>query len=175
MRSVVVLPQPEGPSRHANSPCGTWKESPRNAVSRTPSADRKDFSLMSTLSVPPAPTGRMSFKGLHHQKLDQEHDGHEGQRIGEDRRYVEELETEIDLETDSVGAAKQLDDKHDLPDQRNAGSRRCRQIGLQLRQQDMAQPVEHTEAVDGGHFRITPVQRARPFAHRDDDVRTLVD
>src|SRR5262245_36229855 len=117
MRSVVLLPQPEGPSRQANSPCRTSKERPRSAAIETPSADLNVFSAMSTLSGTAAPTGCMSFKGLHHKEFDEEHDRYEGERVGEDAGNVEELEEGVDLEADAVRAAEQLDHQHDLPDE----------------------------------------------------------
>src|SRR5690606_819020 len=76
MRNVVVLPQPEGPKRQANSPCRTSKERSRSAVTGTRSADMKVFSAILTSSEAAAPTGRMSFKGLHQEKFDEKHHGH---------------------------------------------------------------------------------------------------
>src|SRR5262245_59972783 len=117
MSSVVVLPQPDGPSRQANSPCRTSKERSWRALTGAPSADRNVFSAMLTLSGAAAPTGCMSFNGLHQKKLNDEHDCHECQRVGEDGSDVKELEEGIDLEADTVGAAEQFDDEDDLPDQ----------------------------------------------------------
>jgi hypothetical protein len=60
----------------------------------------------------------MSFKRLHQECFDHQHDGHEGERVGEDARDIEQLERDPDLEPDPVGTAQQLDDKDDLPHQR---------------------------------------------------------
>jgi hypothetical protein len=92
MRSVVVLPQPEGPNRQANSPWPTSNDRSCSTGTNTPSADRKVFSAMSTLSGAAAPTGCMSFKGLHQKKFDKKHDCYEGQGIGKNGRDIEELE-----------------------------------------------------------------------------------
>src|SRR5690606_9540717 len=116
MRSVVVLPHPEGPNRQTNSPRATSKERSRRAVTDTPSAERKVFSAMFTSSGAAAPTRCMSFKGLHQRNFDDEHHGDERHGVGEDRRDLEHLEVKIDLEADAVGAAKQLHDQDDLPD-----------------------------------------------------------
>ena len=160
MRSVVVLPQPDGPSRQANSPGRISKERSRNAVIMTPSADLNVFSAMSTLSGTLAPTGCMSFKGLHQKEFDEEHDRHEGQGIGENRSDVEELEIEMDLEADAVRAAEQFDHQDDLPDQRYARSRGGGEVGLQLRQQYVADAIERAEAIDGRHFLIPRLERS---------------
>src|SRR6187399_3705974 len=105
MRSVVVLPQPDGPSRQANSPCRTSNDRFCSAVIETPCADLKVFSAMSTLSGTPAPTGCISFKGLHQEEFDRQHDRHERQCVGKDGGNVEQLEVQIDLKADAIRAA----------------------------------------------------------------------
>ena len=85
------------------------------------------------------------FNGLHQDEFDDQHDCDEGQRIGQDGGDVEQLESKVDLETDAVGAAEQLDHQDDLPDQRDARPRRGGQIGLQLRQDDVAQTIAPIE------------------------------
>ena len=47
----------------------------------------------------------MSFKGLHQEGFDQQHDSHESQSIGEDHADVEKLKIGVQLESDPVGAA----------------------------------------------------------------------
>ena len=76
----------------------------------------------------------MSFKRLHQEGFDRQHDGDEGESIGQDAGDVEQLERDPDLEADAVRTPEQLDDEHDLPDQRQAGARRCGEIGRELRQ-----------------------------------------
>src|SRR5690606_21541990 len=140
----------------------------------TPSADRNVFSAMSTLSGTLAPAGCMSFKRLHQKEFDEEHDRHEGQRVGQDRSDVEELEIEMDLEADAVRAAEQFDHQHDLPDKRYARTRGGGEIGLQLRQQYVADSVERAETIDGSHLRIARIEGPGAFAHGHDDVRNLI-
>ena len=60
----------------------------------------------------------MSFKRLHQEGFDHQHDGDEGESIGQDAGHVEQLERDPDLEADAVRTAEQFDDEHDLPDQR---------------------------------------------------------
>ena len=64
-----------------------------------------------------APAGRTSFKGLHQQIFDCEHDGDEGDGVAENGRHVEKLEVEVELEADAVRAPEKLDHQHDLPDE----------------------------------------------------------
>jgi hypothetical protein len=59
----------------------------------------------------------MSLKRLHQKRFDCQHDGDEGESIGQDARDVEQLERDPDLEADAVGTPEQFDDKHDLPNQ----------------------------------------------------------
>ena len=67
-----------------------------------------------------APAGRTSFKGLHQQIFDCEHDGDEGDGVAENGRHVEELKVEVELEAYAVRAPKQLDHQNYLPDQGDA-------------------------------------------------------
>jgi hypothetical protein len=78
----------------------------------------KDFCLMLMSSWPRAPAGDMSFKRLHQTRFDCQHDGNEGESIGQDARDVEQLECNPDLEADAVRTPEQLDNEHDLPNQR---------------------------------------------------------
>src|ERR1700681_2832338 len=118
MRKSVVLPQPEGPTSAATSPFAREKLSSPNTCRLSPEAARKNFCLMQTSSRPGTPAGDMSFKRLHQECFDHQHDGEEGKGIGEDARHVEQLKRDPDFEPDPVGTAEQLDDEDDLPHQR---------------------------------------------------------
>src|SRR5260370_5601286 len=123
MRKSVVLPQPEGPTSAATSPFAREKLSAPNTCRLSPEAARKNFCLMQTSRRLDSgrlgtPAGDMSFKRLHQECFDHQHDGHEGEGIGQDTRDVEQLERDPDLEPDPVGPAKQFDDENDLPYQR---------------------------------------------------------
>src|SRR5690242_7849127 len=138
MRSMVVLPQPEGPTKAPTSPCASVKATSCSTSARSPDADRNAFRTMRTSSRSESPTGRASFKGLHQKGFDCQHDGGEAQRIGEDTCHIEQLERNTDLEADAVRTAQQLDDEDDLPHQRQTGARRGRQVGQELRQHHVA-------------------------------------
>src|SRR5689334_21478489 len=138
MRSIVVLPQPDGPTKAPTSPWASVKATSRSTSARSPAADRKAFRTMRTSSRSESPTGRASFKGLHQEGFDCQHDGGEAQRIGEDSCHIEQLERNTDLESDAVRPAQQLDHEDDLPHQREAGARRRREIRQELRQHHVA-------------------------------------
>ena len=76
----------------------------------------------------------MSFKRLHQKRFDRQHDGDEGESIGQDTGHVEQLECDADLEADAVRPPEQLDDQHDFPDQRQARAGRRGEVGRELRQ-----------------------------------------
>src|SRR2546423_15700358 len=138
MRNSVVLPHPDGPTRAPTSPFRSVKASPSSTCRRPPEAERKDFCLIATSSrlgssrldsswldsswldssCPGTPTGDLSFKRLHQECFDYQHDCAEGESIGEYLGHVEQLECDPDLEPHAVGTPEQFDDKHDLPDQR---------------------------------------------------------
>src|SRR3546814_265107 len=124
MRSVVVLPQPEGPMRQVKLPGASAKRRSRSTAVSAPSAERNALPSMRTSSCPGQcagpPAVGMGFKRLNHNEFDAQHDADEGQGIAEDGGHVEQLEIEVDLEADAVRAAEQLDHQHDLPDQRQA-------------------------------------------------------
>src|SRR5258708_5995020 len=140
MRSSVVLPQPEGPTSAATAPAGRANFSPRRTSSRPPDAARKDLLSMLTSSWAEPPAGDMSFNRLHQECFDRQHDDDEGNSIGEDAGNVEQLEGDPDLEADAVRPAQQLDDKDDLPHQRQSRARRRGDIGHELWYQHVAQP-----------------------------------
>src|SRR6266571_855312 len=118
IRNSVVLPQPEGPTSAPTSPLRSVSESSPSTWSSPPEAARKNFRLMLTSSRPGTPAGDMSFNGLHQERFDHQHDGDEGESIGEDARHVEQLECDPDLEPDPIRPSQQFDDQDDLPDQR---------------------------------------------------------
>src|SRR3982074_1154118 len=123
MRRSVVLPHPDGPTSAATSPLPSAKLSSPNTCRLSPEAARKNFCLIQTSSRLDSgrlgtPAGDMSFKRLHQECFDHQHDGDEGKGIGQDTRDVEELERDPDLEPDPVGTSEQFDDEHDLPYQR---------------------------------------------------------
>src|SRR5215831_3782566 len=115
IRSSVVFPHPEGPTSAATSPVPRLNTSSPSTWSFPPEVARKDFCLMFTSSRPRTPAGDMSFKRLHQKRFDCQHDGDEGESIGQDARDVEQLERDPDLEADAVRTPKQLDNEHDLP------------------------------------------------------------
>ena len=49
----------------------------------------------------------MSFKRLHQKRFDCQHDGYEGESIGQDACDVEQLERDPNLETDTRAKAEQ--------------------------------------------------------------------
>src|SRR5712691_1016022 len=118
IRNSVVLPQPDGPTSAPTSPLRSESASSLSTWSWPPDAERKNFCLMLTSSRPGTPAGDMSFKRLHQEGFDHEHDGDEGESIGQDARHVEQLERDPDLEPDPVRPSQQFDDQDDLPDQR---------------------------------------------------------
>src|SRR5215471_17887359 len=166
MRSIVVLPQPDGPT---NAPISPWLRV--NAMSRStsagaPAADTNDFRTMRTSSRAESPTGRTSFKGLHQKRFDRQHDCGEAQGIGENTCHIEELERNTDLESDAVGPSQELDDEDDLPHQRQAGARRRRDVRTELRQDHVAEGAGARHGEHARHLVETGIERARAFAHR---------
>src|SRR5262249_13464617 len=129
IRSSVVFPHPEGPTSAATSPLRRLNTSSPSTWSFPPEAARKDFCLMLTSSRPRAPAGDMSFKRLHQKRFDCQHDGDEGESIGQDAADVEQLKGDPDLETDTVRPPEQFDNEHDLPNQRQTGGGLCSELG----------------------------------------------
>src|ERR1700686_5547445 len=123
MRKSVVLPHPDGPTSAATSPLASPNVSSPKTCRLSPEAARKNFCLMQTSTRPASgflgtPAGDMSFKRLHQECFDHQHDGDEGDGIGQEARDIEQLERDPDFEPDPVGTAEQLDDEDDLPHQR---------------------------------------------------------
>src|ERR671935_28490 len=100
----------------------------------------------------------MSFKRLHQKRFDCQHDGNEGESIGQDARDVEQLKGDPDLETHTVPPPKQFNNEHDLPNQRQAGACGGSEVGGELRQHDVAQAFlcAHAEL---------QIKNARPLLH----------
>src|SRR5690348_7139242 len=115
MRSIVVLPQPDGPTKAPTCPRASEKERSRSTSREPPDAASYDLRWMCTSSRSEPPAGCASFKGLHQQGFDRQYDDYERQRIGENAGHVEQLEGDADLESDAVGAPEQFDHEHDLP------------------------------------------------------------
>ena len=117
----------------------------------------------------------MSFKRLHQECFDSEHDGDERQSIGQDSRDVEQLEGNADLKTHAVRPAQQFDDQHDFPHQRQAGPRGRGEIRRQLRQDDVAQPLPSAHTKYRRHLVEIAIQGARAFTDRNGGERQLVE
>src|ERR1700744_1981683 len=98
IRSIVVLPHPDGPTNAPTSPPASVKATSRSTSARSPDALGKALRTMRTSSGSESPAGRASFKGLHQEGFDRQHDGGEAQRIGEDTCHIEQLERNTDLE-----------------------------------------------------------------------------
>src|SRR5262249_60276898 len=128
IRSSVVLPHPDGPTSAATSPLRRLNTSSPSTSSFPPEAARKDFCLMLTSSRPRAPAGDISFKRLHQKGFDCQHDGDEGESIGQDAGDVEQLKRDPDLEADTVRPP------YEFPKQRQAGAGGSGEIGRVLRQ-----------------------------------------
>src|ERR671925_1094130 len=104
IRSSVLFPHPDGPTSAATSPLKRLNASSPSTWSFPPEAARKDFCLMLTSSRPRAPAGDMSLKRLHQKRFDCQHDGDEGESIGQDARDVEQLKRDPNFETNTVRA-----------------------------------------------------------------------
>src|SRR6188474_1748954 len=117
MRSIVVLPHPDGPTKATNSPERSVNATSRMTSSRSPEAATKALRAIDTSSRAEPPTGYASFKGLHQKCLDRQHHCREAQRVGEDTCHVEQLKRNSDLESDTVRPAEQFDHENNLPHQ----------------------------------------------------------
>src|SRR5689334_23328566 len=97
MRSIVVLPQPEGPTKAATSPAASPKFMSRSTSCRAPAALTNTLRAMVTLSKAYPPAEGAFFERLHKKGFDEEHDDHEGQRVGQDLGDVKKLKGNADL------------------------------------------------------------------------------
>src|SRR5882757_5077213 len=103
MRNNVVLPHPDGPTSAPTSPLPSEKVSPSITRKVPPVAALYAFCLIATSSRSRTPAGDMSFKRLHQERFDHQHDGDEGESIGEYLGHVEQLECDPDFEPHAVG------------------------------------------------------------------------
>src|SRR6266571_2699867 len=108
--SMVVLPQPDGPTNAPTRPRASVKATSCSTSRWSPEALTNDFRSMRTSSSPDSPAGHMSFKGLHQQGFDHQHHADEGQCVGENTCHIEQLKRNADLESDPVRPTEQLDD-----------------------------------------------------------------
>src|ERR1700737_3159711 len=118
---MVLLPQPDGPTNTPTSPAPRLKASSPSASCCSPAALVNTFRAILTSSCTGPPLRYAGFKRLHqHGFNDEDHRG-EGERISQQARDVEQLESDADLETDAVRASEQFGNQDDLPNQRQAG------------------------------------------------------
>src|SRR5712675_1977945 len=102
--SMVLLPQPEGPTNTPTSPAPSVKLRPVMASCCSPAAFVNVLRAISTSSCTGPPPRQPRLERLHQEGLDGEHHRHETERIGEQAWNVEQLESDADLETDAVRA-----------------------------------------------------------------------
>src|ERR1700733_1641339 len=132
MRNSVDLPQPDGPISTPVSPTSSANERSARTGTLCPDAVRKDLLATRASSRARSPTRDMTFKRLHRECFDDEHDRGEGQGVGEQERDVEQLEGGIDFEPHAVRPAHQLDHQYDLPHERQPRARGRSEIGREL-------------------------------------------
>ena len=181
MLSSVDLPPPDGPVMTTNERGSTSKAmflQNEVAPARSPTA-RKHLAARCVTARRARFTGAICWpsrsSGCRIAELDDLHDDDEGQRIGQDHRHVEQLEGDVELMADAVGAPEGFDHEHDLPDERQPRARRGGEERRQLRQRHVAQRLPPAEAVDVRHLVEIARQAARALAHGHGDVRDLVD
>src|SRR4029077_16896607 len=92
MRISVDLPQPDGPISAPVSPSSSTNERSARTGTPCPDAVRKDLLATRASSRARSPTRDMTFKGLHRECFDDEHDRREWEGVGEQQRDVEQLE-----------------------------------------------------------------------------------
>src|SRR5215510_8694692 len=175
IRRIVVLPQPDGPTRAPTSLCLRSKQISRRTSKRSPDAAVNALCTIRTLRCPGSPAERASFNGLHHCGFDNENDGYKRERIGKNKRHVKQLKGHADLKSYAIRAPEQFDDEHDLPDQRKAGTPRRGEIRSELRQNDVPQKLSSRQGKDTRHFVEAGIESAGTFAHRNHGVRQFVD
>src|SRR5262249_45759401 len=137
MRRIEVLPQPEGPKSDTKEPTSRCIAVLRRISTGAPVSEPNTLDSISSSSSFSAPAVCIAFQGLHEKVLYNEHNGTQGDRRGEDRDHVEQRKRGTEHKSNPVGSANQLDDKHDLPDDRNAGPKRRGKIRRELRQNDV--------------------------------------
>ena len=82
IRSIVLLPQPDGPTNTAASPAPSAKATPATTSCRSPAALLNVLPVISTSSRTGAPPGCPGLKWLHQQGFNEEHDRREAERVG---------------------------------------------------------------------------------------------
>src|SRR6185437_4587971 len=109
-----------GPRTRPRRPRVTGPQEPREASHR---AHVHTASRGSARSGPAslAPSSGTPLQRLKDGPFDQLNDHHEGDAVGQYAGHVELLEIELDLEADAIASSQQLDDQHDLPNERQAG------------------------------------------------------
>src|SRR5262249_59872552 len=96
MRSIVVLPQPDGPTRAPTSLFPMLKQTSRRTSKRSPDAVVNALCAMRTSSCTNSPAGRTSFNGLHDSEFDTDNNNDECQRITEEKRHVKHRDSDAE-------------------------------------------------------------------------------
>src|SRR5260221_1382743 len=172
---IVVLPHPEGPTSAPNDPASSRSSKPRTTSTGVPSADRKVFASMRSSSGAASPADCASFKRLHQKAFDHKHQNDARDRIAKYPGHVEQREWRTQDEPYAVRTSDQLDHEHDLPDDREAGTRTGREIWGELRDHDVADPRESAELEGFRHFVQFGIERARALAHDGNHIWQFVD
>src|ERR1700722_9979389 len=152
MRISVDLPQPDGPISAPVSPFSRPNERLARTGTLCPDAVRKDLLATRASSRAGSPTRDMTFKGLHQECFDSEHDRSEGQGVGEHERDVEQLEGGIDFEPHPVWPAHEFNHENDLPNKRKTRAGRGGEIRRKLRRAKGGEPFQRREAEHSRHF-----------------------
>src|ERR1700675_4041067 len=129
---IVVLPHPEGPISAPNDPASTRSLRPATPSPGVPAAERYVFASMRSSSGAASPADCASFKRLYQKAFDHKHNHDEGDRIAQYLGHVEQRECRTQDEPHAIRASDQFDDEHDLPDDRETGTRTGRQIRREL-------------------------------------------
>src|SRR5690606_7707235 len=172
----VLLPQPEGPNSAVKPLRGTsrLRFSITSLGGASPTAGKRlRRTLMRRRSPPPA--ADMALERQKDRPFDQLDDRDERDRVRENAGDVEQLEVQRDLKADAARAPEQFGHQDDLPDQREARAGGSGDVGIELRQDHLAQRAPPADPVHRGHLEEALVERAGALAHRDHGVRDLVD
>src|SRR5215510_3242065 len=171
IRRIVVLPQPDGPTRAPTSLCPRSKQISRRTSKRSPDAAVNALCVIRTLRCPVSPAECASFNGLHHCGFDNENDGYKCERVSKNKRHVKQLKGHADLKSYAIRAPEQFDDEYDLPNQRKAGTPRRGVVRCELRQNDVPQELSSWHGKDTRHFIKARIESSGTFAHRNHGVR----
>src|SRR6516164_8962568 len=123
----------------------------------------------------PAPSRQPPFQRLQNTPLNGEHDGDKGKRVGDQSPDVKKLKEDLDRVAYAIRAAEQLDDQHDLPDQREPRAGSDQKKRRQLRQGDMPEGPPETQAKALRHIREIAVKGARALTQGHDNSRQLAE